>query len=219
MSFAQAKGRARVSTRAPRAFGVCDDCGEWYNLRDLRPQLEYFGPVLRENGFLVCNHCYDTPNDQARPIRLPPDPIPVKQPRVENFNSDYGLQGFQQFTLFVDPTVAALASKAQVLAAAAAASGIATPSPLTDYSGSVSQQNVSQQIVPVNGGRSWLLIYNLGQPQLQLSLGVATWGGLTNLILGPGEAILASGTGSVPTGQMTGIGLIPSVPYYAWDFR
>lgn len=37
---------------------------------------------------LVCDTCYDTPQEQLRAIVLPPDPTPVINARVENFLTD-----------------------------------------------------------------------------------------------------------------------------------
>lgn len=78
-------GRAQVNPDSPRAFGVCDTCGFLYNLRELRWQFQYTGPTLVNLRFLVCDACYDTPQPQLKPVILPPDPIPVANPRVEHY--------------------------------------------------------------------------------------------------------------------------------------
>lgn len=78
-------GRARVSPQNPRAFAVCDRHGGWVNLEDLRPQFDYRGLKLQNLGIMVCSRCYDKPSPQLRPIILPPDPVPVMNPRPENF--------------------------------------------------------------------------------------------------------------------------------------
>jgi hypothetical protein len=36
---------------------------------------------------LVCHDCYDTPQQQLRAIVLPADPVPVDNPRIENFGA------------------------------------------------------------------------------------------------------------------------------------
>lgn len=35
----------------------------------------------------VCSHCTDRPSNQLRTIILPPDPVPVLDPRPENFTT------------------------------------------------------------------------------------------------------------------------------------
>jgi hypothetical protein len=87
MGWGDIAGRARTRPRAPSAFGVCDDCGEWYNLDDLKKQMEYYGPALQWTGFLKCQHCLDIPQAQLKPVILPPDPIPRYNPRPENFTA------------------------------------------------------------------------------------------------------------------------------------
>lgn len=70
----------------PHAVGVCDGCGFWVNHKDLKRDMQYRGgatPVW--TGFLVCTKCLDVPNPapQFKSIVLPPDPVPVDNPRPE----------------------------------------------------------------------------------------------------------------------------------------
>ncbi len=81
-------GRAEIDPMAPQALGICDDCGFQYNLRALRSKMQWAGTRLINLGFLVCERCWDVPQDQLRSIRLPPDPEPVFNTRVENFAVD-----------------------------------------------------------------------------------------------------------------------------------
>lgn len=37
-------------------------------------------------GFLVCRECLDKPFELNRPLLLPPDPVPIKDPRVSTFD-------------------------------------------------------------------------------------------------------------------------------------
>lgn len=78
-------GRAQVDAGSPRAFGICDRCGFLYNLNQLKFQYDWRGKTLSNTQLRVCNPCYDKPADFLKPIRLPPDPPPVNQPRVENY--------------------------------------------------------------------------------------------------------------------------------------
>lgn len=81
-------GRAIVNPDRPSAFGVCDRCARWYNLDELMWQYDWRGPRLENLRILVCSPCNDTPQEQLRPIVLPPDPLPRVNPRPEPFTSD-----------------------------------------------------------------------------------------------------------------------------------
>jgi hypothetical protein len=78
-------GRARVSRTKPEAKGTCDRCGFLYSLNDLPFQFEWAGPRLQNLQLRVCMRCYDTPQEQLRTIILPPDPVPVLNPRIEYY--------------------------------------------------------------------------------------------------------------------------------------
>jgi hypothetical protein len=85
MAYASQSGRARTSARNPRAFAVCDRCGIWYNRVDLHPQFDWRGAQLQNLYIYVCTKCTDVPQEQLRAIILPADPVPIDQPRVEDF--------------------------------------------------------------------------------------------------------------------------------------
>lgn len=76
-------GRAKVSARSPKAFGVCDRCGFWYNREDLRWQFDWRGMRLMNLRLLVCDRCLDKPFEHYRPILVPPDPLPVRNARPD----------------------------------------------------------------------------------------------------------------------------------------
>ena len=78
-------GRASVSSKNPRAFGICDRCGFLYNHDRLQWQFDYAGSGLINKRILVCNPCNDVPQNQLRAIVLPADPTPILNPRVENY--------------------------------------------------------------------------------------------------------------------------------------
>ena len=88
MAYASRSGRARTSAKSPRAFGVCDRCGQWWNWVDLRWQFDWRGPTVQNLRILVCKHCYDTPQAQLRSIVLPQDPVPIINARPEYFIED-----------------------------------------------------------------------------------------------------------------------------------
>ena len=66
---------------APQVVGICDRCGCKYYLADLAFQFDWRGNHLANLRIRVCPECYDTPNEQYRPIMITPDPAPVKDPR------------------------------------------------------------------------------------------------------------------------------------------
>lgn len=78
-------GRAKVSTRNPEAFAICDACGFLYNHSELRWQLQWAGNKLVNLKQLVCRRCNDIPQTQLRAIVLPADPMPILNPRVQNY--------------------------------------------------------------------------------------------------------------------------------------
>lgn len=88
MGYASKAGRARVSSRNPQAFGVCDRCSMWYNHIDLKWQYDWAGASLINKRILVCDACYDEPQQQLRAIALPADPVPIVNPRVEPYLYD-----------------------------------------------------------------------------------------------------------------------------------
>jgi len=80
-------GRAKVSTRSPDPFAICDNCGFLYNHSELRFQLQWSGNKLVNLRQLVCRRCNDIPQTQLRAIVLPADPMPVLNPRVQNYQA------------------------------------------------------------------------------------------------------------------------------------
>ena len=78
-------GRAQVSSRNPRAFGICDRCGFLYNHDRLKWQMDWAGASLINKKLLVCSTCYDVPQQQLRAIIIPADPVPIMNPRVQNY--------------------------------------------------------------------------------------------------------------------------------------
>ena len=85
MAYASQAGRARTSARSPQAHAICDRCGFRYNHVALRWQFDWAGASLINKRLLVCNPCYDTPQEQLRAIVVPADPMPIINPRVQNF--------------------------------------------------------------------------------------------------------------------------------------
>lgn len=85
MAYASQSGRARTSSSSPQAHAICDRCGFRYNHVDLQWQYDWRGAALQNVRILVCNSCVDVPQEQLRAIVVPADPIPIMQPRVQDF--------------------------------------------------------------------------------------------------------------------------------------
>ena len=82
-------GKATVNQDHPQSFAVCDRCGCWRNITDLDWQYDYRGNALSNLRILVCKErerCNDAPFEFYRPIIIPPDPYPTKDPRPEFFS-------------------------------------------------------------------------------------------------------------------------------------
>lgn len=65
----------------PEALGICDYTGFVHLRRDLVKQMEWRGNSLEWTGLYVGRDYADVPNEQLRPPILPPDPVPVIDPR------------------------------------------------------------------------------------------------------------------------------------------
>ena len=85
MAYASQAGRARTNARSPQAHAICDRCGFRYNHVNLRWQFDWRGAALQNIRLLVCNPCYDEPQQQLRAIVVPADPVPINQPRIQDF--------------------------------------------------------------------------------------------------------------------------------------
>lgn len=82
-------GRARVDSKRPEAFAVCDRCGIIYNQVDLRFQYDWRGNQLVNTNILVCTvTCYDEPYEGRRPLKLPEDPTPIRNARPVRYAAD-----------------------------------------------------------------------------------------------------------------------------------
>lgn len=68
---------------AGRARGTCDRCQFVWELSKLQYQYDFRGDQLANTRFRVCPPCMDVPYQGNRPVKLPPDPVPALDPRVE----------------------------------------------------------------------------------------------------------------------------------------
>lgn len=72
-----------IDSSSPSALGICDYTGFVFLRKDLVRQMEWRGNALVWTGFYVGKPYADVPNQQNRPPILPPDPIPVRDPRLQ----------------------------------------------------------------------------------------------------------------------------------------
>ena len=103
MAYASISGRARTNPSSPQAHAICDRCGFRYNRVDLNWQYDWRGAALQNIRILVCNSCMDTPQEQLRAIVVPADPVPIDQPRTQDFaQAETNYQTITQITVY-DP--------------------------------------------------------------------------------------------------------------------
>lgn len=103
MAYASKEGRARINSRSPQAAGQCDRCGFLYSFSHLRWQMDYSGAGIYNKRILVCEKCYDTPQQQLKVIVIPPDPLPVlnaRPPDYVNAETNYRVISGQNY---IDP--------------------------------------------------------------------------------------------------------------------
>jgi len=82
MSYRPKGKHVRIDASAPRALGICDYTGFVFNRVDLIRQMEWRGNALVWTGFYVGKPYADVPNAQLILPILPPDPVPVREPRL-----------------------------------------------------------------------------------------------------------------------------------------
>ena len=88
MGWSSRAGRAHVSLTNPDAFVVSDRDGSWRNAAQMVWQYKWAGDSLVNLRILVGSDEVDVPQEQLRTPILPPDPVPIKNPRLEPFAYD-----------------------------------------------------------------------------------------------------------------------------------
>ena len=84
-------GRSTVNPAAPEPCAICDRCGFKYNHSDLVWQFDWRGNQLTNLKILVCrDRCLDIPFEFNRPVILPPDPVPIDDPRPGFYAQEEG---------------------------------------------------------------------------------------------------------------------------------
>ena len=95
---------ARVNQTSPEAFAICDRCGFLRNHNDLVWQVGWAGTHLYNFQILVCrDRCFDQPNEQLRTIILPPDPPPILNARVPDFEYEEQTPRVTQYGMKAPP--------------------------------------------------------------------------------------------------------------------
>lgn len=87
MGYASRLGKARISARNPQAAAVCDRCGGVFNHVNLRWQFDWRGASLQNIRLLICQRCEDRPQEQLRAIVVPADPMPIQNPRTQDYQA------------------------------------------------------------------------------------------------------------------------------------
>jgi hypothetical protein len=90
VSISGLQGRAYTDPLAPEPPGICDRCAAKWMHSDLRWQYDFRGNALANLRILVCPRCEDEPFIFNKPIILPPDPVPIKDPRPGFYRSQEG---------------------------------------------------------------------------------------------------------------------------------
>lgn len=83
MSYRPHGRYVNVDENSPYALGICDKSGFVFRRIDMVKQMEWRGNALIWTGFIVGKPFVDTPNAQLKPPILPPDPVPVQNPRLQ----------------------------------------------------------------------------------------------------------------------------------------
>lgn len=127
MAYASQSGRARTSASNPQAHAICDRCGFRYNHVNLKWQFDWRGAALQNIKILVCETCYDKPQEQLRAIVVPADPTPIVNARVQDFaTAETNYQTVTTATT-IDPTTGIPIPPSTILNAQNGASFTTTP--------------------------------------------------------------------------------------------
>jgi len=92
-----------IDINNPLALGICDYTGFVHLRKDLVKQMQWAGDSLVWTGLYVGKDYLDVPDPQLRTPHLPPDPVPVMDPRppqpdppilsnaqrIQNLNNSY----------------------------------------------------------------------------------------------------------------------------------
>ena len=89
MQYAFGKGRKhrtapKFDAHNPKAVAICDGCGFLVQHEHLREKKDYRGGTVPVGlSLYVCASCDDVPQPYFSRLLLRPDPVPVRNPRVD----------------------------------------------------------------------------------------------------------------------------------------
>jgi hypothetical protein len=98
MQYAHGKGRKRrtkprFDAKDPRGLAICDGCGFIVQHSELREKKDYRGGTVPVGLSLqVCGSCDDVPQPYYRRLLLRPDPVPLRNPRVDTQDTQTNVQ-------------------------------------------------------------------------------------------------------------------------------
>ena len=82
----RARAPIDIDVKSPRSVAVCDGCGMWtMHAHSVEKMEDRGGSVPVGTNLYVCGVCDDVPNPYYSKLVLPPDPVPIKNPRPENY--------------------------------------------------------------------------------------------------------------------------------------
>lgn len=91
MSIAGLQGKAYTDPDNPEPPGICDASGFKVMHKDLQWQMQYAGNQLQNLRLLVRPEDLDVPAEFLRPLILPPDPVPIRDPRPGFYATQEGV--------------------------------------------------------------------------------------------------------------------------------
>lgn len=199
-------GRAKVSNTQPVAFAICDRCGMRYNHDALHWQFDWLGPRLGNLRILVCERCLDIPFEHNRPIVVPPDPLPIRNPRPDLNQLGFAKTGVDRPSTFGPvPIIFGTAqetwpqTEGGAMDATAAVSGFRFPPTWIDNSQTLPAQTPVTVIQP-GAAQQWIWLYTPYGANIEIGPVPFVPFGQLNISMGPGQAYLAfKDFGSIPS--------------------
>lgn len=216
------RGHASVSSKRPVAYAVCDRCGMRYNRTDLAWQFDWEGPRLQNLRLLVCYDCQDKPFEHNRPIVVPPDPVPVRNPRPD-LNMLLPPKSHFDRPESIGPVPITLGTIADTfpqtetgaMDVTARLTGFQFPTSWISNSQTL-QPQVTTTIVPVLANQ-WLWLYSPYGGNIMIGQSPYVNGALLNIQMGPGQVYFANpgdGFGSLPTTALQAVALSGQQPIF-----
>lgn len=244
MAWGDISGQAVTDPNSPRAQGVCDECGTHYNLRSLRKEVQFMGTAVKWTGRLVCTpRCWTKPQPQLMPIRLPADPVPVKNPRPELYGLVDQPLGFQQYAMWnggfplpygvelMDgdgepiltdqglPIIIYIGSDGiALLSQLAEITGIPVPGTIVGYNSTIAAAGVSQMMIPA-GAKSYIAIFNPCSSPIFVNVGSDASQVTPSISVGTGGCLFwatAQGGATPTASQINVLGNWATVPFYCY---